>query len=393
VQEVDIMETLKDKTAIVGVGHTEYSRDSGRSEMSLAVEAIRNACVDAGLKPSEIDGIAKFTMDNNDVVHLAANLGIPALRFFAEAPWGGGGGPVGSVMLGAMAVATGMADCVVAFRAMNERSGRGTNRFGRAVVRKGAAGAAGYAEPYGLFSPAQQVALSARRHMHLYGTTSEQFGAIAVTCRAHAQSNPNAVMRGRPLTIEDHQNSRMIADPLRLHDCCLETDGGAAVIITSAERARDLKHQPVYIGAGAFGATDRNTQSMVRFLEAPRSETSVAARDLFARAGVNHRDIDVCFIYDHFTPLVLMAFEELGFCQRGEGGPFVSDGKLLWPNGSLPLNTSGGNLSEGYIHGMENTIEAVRQLRGHAINQVKDAQVALVTSGNAVPTTAMILHQ
>lgn len=387
------METLKDKAAIVGVGHTEYSRDSGRSEMNLAVEAIRNACADAGIKPQDIDGIAKFTMDNNDVVHLAANLGIPALRFFGEAPWGGGGGPVGSVLLGAMAVASGMADCVVAFRAMNERSGRGTNRFGRAVVRKGAAGAAGYTEPYGLFSPAQQVALSARRHMHLYGTKSEHFGAIAVACRMHAQNNPNAVMRGRPLTIDDHQNSRMIADPLRLHDCCLETDGGAAVIVMSAERARDLKNKPVFIGAGAFGATEHNTQSMVRFLELPRSETSVAAKDLFARAGVSHSDIDLCFLYDHFTPLVLMAFEELGFCKRGEGGPFVSDGKLLWPNGSLPLNTSGGNLSEGYIHGMQNTIEAVRQLRGIAINQVKDAEVALVTSGNAVPTTAMILHR
>ncbi len=387
------METLKDQAAIVGVGHTEYSRDSGRSEMSLAVEAIRNAIADAGLKPGDIDGITKYSMDNNDPVNLAANLGIPALRFFAEAPWGGGGGPVGSVLLGAMAVATGMANCVVAFRAMNERSGRGTNRFGRAVVREGAPGARGYSEPYGLFSPAQAVALSARRHMHLYGTKSEHFGAIAVACRTHAQTNPNAVMRGRPITIEDHQSSRMIADPLRLHDCCLETDGGAAVVVTSAQRARDLKQKPVYIMAGAFGATDRNTQTMVKFLEQPRSESTVIAQELFARAGIAHKDIDVCFIYDHFTPLVLMAFEELGFCKRGEGGPFVSDGKLLWPNGSLPFNTSGGNLSEGYIHGMQNTVEAVRQLRGQAVNQVNDAEIALIASGNAVPTTAMILHR
>jgi acetyl-CoA acetyltransferase len=386
------METLKDKAVIVGVGHTEYSRDSGRSEMSLAVEAIRSAVEDAGLKPSDIDGIAKFSMDNNDHAFLAANLGIPALRFFAEAPWGGGGGPCGSVLLGAMAVATGMADCVVAFRAMNERSGRGTGRFGLAAVRAGASGARGYMEPYGLFSPAQSVGLSARRHMHLYGTRSEHFGAIAVACRAHAQSNPNAVMRGRPLTIEEHQNSRMIADPLRLHDCCLETDGGAAVVITSAERARNLKHRPVYIGGGAFGATPRHTQSVVKFLD-PRTESTIVASDLFARAGVAHKDIDVCFIYDHFTPLVLMAFEELGFCPRGEGGPFVGDGKLLWPRGSLPFNTSGGNLSEGYLHGMQNTVEAVHQLRGDAINQVKDAEIAFVASGNAVPTTAMILHR
>jgi acetyl-CoA acetyltransferase len=229
--------------------------------------------------------------------------------------------------------------------------------------------------------------------MHLYGTKSEHFGAIAIACRIHAQTNPNAVMRGRPATLEDHQNSRMIADPLRLLDCCLETDGGAAVVITSAERARDLKHKPAYIMSGAIGATDSNTQTMVKIQEKPETESTVVAKALFARAGVAHKDIDVCYVYDHFTPLVLMAFEELGFCKRGEGGPFVSDGKLLWPNGSLPFNTSGGNLSEGYIHGMQNTVEAVRQLRGQAINQVKDAEIALVASGNAVPTTAMILHR
>lgn len=387
------METLKDKAAIVGIGHTEYSKDSGRSEISLAVEAMRNAIADAGLKPSDIDGIAKYSMDNNDPIDIAANLGIPALRFFAEAPYGGGGGPVGSVLLGAMAVATGMANAVIAFRAMNERSGRGTPRFGQASGRKAVSGASAYHEPFGLFSPAQMVALAARRHMHLYGTKSEHFGAIAVACRTHAQTNPNAVMRGRPITIEDHQNSRMIADPLHLLDCCLETDGGAAVVITSAERARDLNHKPAFIMAGAFGAGEWNSQRVVKNVEKPETESTVIAKVLFARAGVTHKDIDVCYVYDHFTPLVLMAIEELGFCKRGEGGPFVSDGKLLWPHGSLPLNTSGGNLSEGYIHGMENTVEAVRQLRGQAINQVKDAEVAFVASGNGVPTTAMILHR
>lgn len=387
------METLKDKAAIVGIGHTEYSKDSGRSEMSLAVEAIRNAIADAGLKPADIDGIGKYSMDNNDPVEIAANLGIPALRFFGEVPYGGGGGPVGSIMLGAMAVATGMANSVVAFRAMNERSGRGTPRYGQAAVRKGTPGAGGYLEPFGLFSPAQMVALAARRHMHLYGTKSEHFGAIAVACRTHALNNPNAVMRGRPITIEDHQNSRMIADPLHLLDCCLETDGGAAVVITTAEQAKDLKHRPAYIMGGAFGAGEWNAQRVVKNVEKPETESTVVGKALFARAGITHTDIDVCFLYDHFTPLVLMAFEELGFCKRGEGGPFVSDGKLLYPNGSLPFNTSGGNLSEGYIHGMENTVEAVRQLRGQAINQVKDAEIAFVASGNGVPNTAMILHR
>lgn len=387
------MENLKDKAAIVGIGHTEYSKDSGRSEMSLAVESIGAAIRDAGLKPADIDGIAKFSMDNNDPVDIAANLGIPALRFYGEAPYGGGGGPVGSILLGAMAVATGMANCVIAFRAMNERSGRGTPRFGRAAVRKGVAGVNAFLQPFGLFTPAQMVGLAARRHMHLYGTKSEHFGAIAVACRTHAQSNPNAVMRDRPITLEDHQNSRIIADPLHLLDCCLETDGGAAVIITTPDRAKDCKHQPTYIMGGAFGAGEWNTQSVVKNVEKSETESTVTGKALFARAGISHSDVDVCFVYDHFTPLVLMAIEELGFCKRGEGGDFVSDGKLLWPNGGLPLNTSGGNLSEGYIHGMENVVEAVRQLRGDAINQVDGAEVAFVSSGNAVPTTAMLLHR
>ena len=387
------MESLKDKAAIVGIGHTEYSKDSGRSEMSLAVESIGAAIRDAGLRPADVDGIAKFSMDNNDPVDIAANLGIPALRFYGEAPYGGGGGPVGSILLGAMAVATGMANCVIAFRAMNERSGRGTPRFGRAAVRRGVAGVNAFLQPFGLFTPAQMVGLAARRHMHLYGTKSEDFGAIAVACRTHAQTNPNAVMRDRPITLEDHQNSRIIADPLHLLDCCLETDGGAAVIITTPDRAKDCKHAPTYIMGGAFGAGEWNTQSVVKNVEKSETESTVTGKALFARAGISHSDVDVCFVYDHFTPLVLMAIEELGFCKRGEGGDFVSDGKLLWPNGGLPLNTSGGNLSEGYIHGMENVVEAVRQLRGDAINQVPGAEVAFVSSGNAVPTTAMLLHR
>lgn len=386
-------EAFQDKACIVGVGETEYSKDSGRSEMSLAVECIHKAITDAGLTPREIDGIAKFGLDNNDIVAIASNLGIPELRFFAETPYGGGGGPVGTVLLAAMAVATGMAHCVVSFRAMNERSGQGTPRFGQARVGNAAPGVMGYLAPFGLFSPAQMVALAARRHMHLYGTQREQFGAIALACRRHAQHNPNALMYGKPLSMADYLSARMIAEPVCLYDCCLETDGGAAVIIASAERARDLRQPPVYLRAGAFGAGAWNAQSVVKNMEAPETESTVVARQLFARAEVTPNDIDVCFLYDHFTPLVLMAFEELGFCRRGEGGLFVSDGKLEWPGGSLPLNTSGGNLSEGYIHGMQNTIEAVRQLRGVARCQVQGAQIALVASGNGVPTTAMILRK
>ena len=386
------MESLCDQTCIVGIGHTEYSKDSGRSELTLACEAIGAAIEDAGLKPSDIDGITKYTMDNNDAVDIARNLAIPELRFFSEVAYGGGGGPLGSVLLAAMAVATGQAKAVVAFRAMNERSGRGTARFGQASSAAGAAGASSYMSPYGLFSPAQMVAMAARRHMHLYGTRSEDFAEIALTCRHHANLNPDAIMHGREMTLDDHQNSRMISTPLRLFDCCLETDGGAAIIVTSAERAQDLRKPPVYIASGGLGGGSWNNRFMVRDLESPESEATVIGKRIFADAGISHADIDVLFIYDHFTPLVLMAPEEYGFCQRGEGRDFVAKGRLRWPDGALPLNTSGGNLSEGYIHGMQNTIEAVRQLRDVARCQVPDANYAFVSAGNAVPTSAMILR-
>ncbi len=386
------MSLLRDKTAIVGIGHTEYSRDSGRSELTLACEAIGAAIADAGLTPADIDGITKYTMDNNDPIDIARNLGIPELRFAGEVNYGGGGGPVGTILMAAMAVATGQAKAVVAFRAMNERSGRGTPRFGQASAAEGASGLHSYQAPYGLFSPAQMVALAARRHMHLYGTESRHFGEIAVTCRHHANLNPNAMMYGRPMTIDDHQNSRMIASPLHLLDCCLETDGGAALVITTADRARDLKHPPTYISGIGFGAGHWNHRSIVKDMDSVHSESTVIAKHVFRDAGITHQDIDVLFIYDHFTPLVLMAIEDYGFCKRGEGKDFVSNGRLRWPDGELPMNTSGGNLSEGYMHGMQNTIEAVRQLRGVARCQVKNARHAFVSAGNAVPTSAMILR-
>lgn len=387
------MNSISDRACIVGVGHTEYSRDSGRSELKLACEAIQAAMRDAGLGPGDVDGIAKYTMDNNDPMEIARCLGLPGLRFFGEVAYGGGGGPVGTVMLAAMAVATGQAKAVIAFRAMNERSGRGTPRFGQAMVADTAAGPMSYLAPFGLFSPAQMVAMAARRHMHLYGTQSHHFGAIAVACRHHANLNPNAMMHGRPMTLDDHQASRMIADPLRLLDCCLETDGGAAVIVTTPERARALRQKPVFIAAGGLGGGGWNNRFMVRDIDAPATECTVAGQRLFADAGITHDDIDVLFLYDHFTPMVLMQLEEYGFCGRGEGKDFIGDGsRFLWPHGDLPLNTSGGNLSEGYLHGMQNIIEAVRQLRGTARAQVKGARHAFVTAGNAVPTSAMILR-
>ncbi len=215
----------------------------------------------------------------------------------------------------------------------------------------------------------------ARRRMHEYGTTSRQFGAVAVACRKHANMNPMALMYGRTLTIEDHQSSRMIYHPFRLYDCCLETDGGAAIVITSAERAGDSRHRPAYIMAAV--------QSLSPQLENRWSVTETATRRsagrLFEMAGVTPRDIDVAQIYDHFSAMVIFTLEDLGLCKRGEGGPFVEEGGIEI-GGELPVNTAGGHLSEAYVHAVNHIIEGVRQIRGVSTAQVPDAELALVDS-------------
>ncbi|MEE9199483.1 MAG: hypothetical protein V3U26_06770 [Dehalococcoidia bacterium] len=236
------MSSIKDRCAIVGIGETEYSRDSGRSELALAVEASSKAIEDAGLKPQDIDGIVRFAVDPTPEEEVMASLGITELTFYDELGYAGSAG-AGLVAHAVMAIVCGMARNVLLYRAMNGRSGR---RYGAgAVTGRRGQGQSAFWEPFGLLVPGQMLAMYARRHMHEYGTTSRQFGAVAVACRKHANMNPRAVMYGRPLTIDDHQNSRMIYDPFRLFDCCLETDGGAAIVITSAERARDLRHPPV----------------------------------------------------------------------------------------------------------------------------------------------------
>lgn len=377
------MDSIKDKCAIVGIGETEYSKESGRSELSLAMEACSRAIEDAGLKPEEIDGMVRFAVDPTSEEELIASLGIPELTFYDELGYTGTASG-GLVAHAAMAISCGMATNVLLYRAMNGRSGR---RYGAgAVTGRRGQGQSAFMEPFGLLVPGQQLAMYARRHMHEYGTTSSQFGAVAVACRKHANLNPRAIMYGRPLTIEDHQNSRMIYDPFHLYDCCLETDGGAAILITSAERARDLRHPPAYIMAA--------TQSLVPpILETGSVSQTVAVRTaprLFQMAGITPGDIDVVQIYDHFTALVVFALEDYGFCSKGEGGPFVEGGRIEI-GGELPVNTAGGHLSEAYVHAVNHIIEGVRQVRGTATAQVSGAEHVLVDTGEGVG--ALILRR
>ncbi|WP_319435654.1 lipid-transfer protein [Mycobacterium sp. RTGN5] len=377
--------------AIAGIGQTEFSKESGRSELQLACEAVKAAIDDAGLKPSDVDGLVTFTVDENEEIAVARNLGIPNLTFFTRVPHGGGAA-AGTIMQAAMAVATGMADVVVCYRAFNERSGF---RFGGGSGRTSAGlplWLAPYA-PFGLNTPAAWVALHAQRYMSTYGVTNADFGTISVVDRAHAARNPNAWFYERPITLEDHQNSRWVVEPvLRLLDCCQESDGGVALVVTSAERARDLRQPPAVITAAAQGAA-YDGEAMTSYYRDDITglpEMGVVARKLWRDSGLKPADIQTAFLYDHFTPFVFAQLEELGFCGRGEAKHFATIDNLSL-GGTLPINTNGGLLGEAYIHGMNGIIEGVRQVRGTSSNQVSDVEHVLVTSGTGVPTSALIL--
>lgn len=383
---------LSGKAAIVGIGATEFSKESGRSELQLSVEATRAALNDAGLTPADVDGLTTFTMDTSAEIALARELGLGDLRFFSRINYGGGAA-CATIQQAAMAVATGVADVVVAYRGFNERSGQ---RFGQVqpwaaqqVNTNGIDNAWTY--PLGLSTPAATVAMQARRYMHDYGVTSADFGAVAVADRRHAATNPAAFFYQKPITLEDHQASRMIADPLHLLDCCQESDGAVAIVVTSPERARDLPNPPVNIAAAAQGsAADQYVMTSYYRDEIGIPEMGVVAKDLWRQSGLTAADIDTAVLYDHFTPYVLMQLEELGFCGRGEAKDFVRDGAIEL-GGRLPVNTHGGQLGEAYLHGMNGIAEGVRQVRGTSVNQVADAAHVLVTAGTGVPTSGLVL--
>ncbi|WP_455353060.1 lipid-transfer protein [Streptomyces sp. SYSU K217416] len=378
-------DTLGGRAAIAGIGATAFSKESGRSELALAVEAVQAALADAGLGPADVDGMVTFTMDTSPEITVAQAAGIGELSFFSRVHYGGGAA-CATVQQAALAVASGVAEVVVCYRAFNERSGR---RFGSGVQHRepSAEGAAlGWSLPFGLLTPASWVAMAAQRYLHTYNLAPEVFGHVAVTGRRHAARNPAAYFYERPITLADHAASRWIAEPLRLLDCCQETDGGQAIVVTSVERARDLPHPPAVILAAAQGA-GRGQEQMTSFYRddlAGLPETGVVARRLWRTSGLTPSDIDVGILYDHFTPFVLMQLEEFGFCGRGEGAAFVAED-------ALPLNTHGGQLGEAYLHGMNGIAEAVRQLRGTSVNQIPGAARTLVTAGAGVPTSGLIL--
>ncbi|WP_299329550.1 acetyl-CoA acetyltransferase [Parasphingopyxis sp.] len=383
-----------DTPMIVGIGQSEYTKwndPAHDSELGLACTAIMAAAADAGIDVTHIDGITSFGEDANEPPLIQAALGIEELRMSAMLWSGGGGGSCGAVDLAAMAVKSGQAHYVVAMRSLAQGH---AGRFGQYDPNWRHAS---FIHPFGLFAAPQLLALAVRRHMHEYGTTAEQMGAFAIACRTHAQRNPAAIMRSRPMDMASYLASRMIADPFRLFDCCLETNGACAVIVTSWERARDLPGVAVPILSSVHGSSDGWSSGPLGSFNMPlESFASVGAAQLsealYGKAGLSPSDIDVAQIYDNFTGVAMMAMEDFGLCERGGSGPFCASGAIAWPNGEIPVNTHGGNLSEAYAHGLNHVVEGVRQMRGTSTCQVENAALCLVTGGpGPAPTSALIL--
>jgi len=382
-----VADLIKDKTAVVGIGQTAYGKGLPDSELSLACQAIAAALDDAGIAPCEVDGLASFNMENDREVDVARNVGLGDITFFSQVGYGGGAG-CGVVGHAATAVATGQCDVAVAWRARKraDKSSRPWAQTGGRIANNWQ-----WTRPFGIIRPVDEIALLTRRYMHEYGGTRDHLANVALAFRKHANRNPMATMGHKTLTRDEYMNARWISEPLCLFDNCLETDGALAVVITSAERARDGRHPPAYIHSYAQGLPPQHQTMTNYFNDDPlRGPAWTAAKRLWSNADVTPADVKVAQLYDAFSPLIPLSLEGYGFCARGEGGPFTDDGNIEWPDGRLPVNTSGGGMSEAYVHGFNLVLEGVRQIRGTSTCQVEGADVSLVTSGEGVPTSAIL---
>lgn len=385
-----IARELRDRAAIVGVGYTEYSKNSGVTTLTLALRAISAALDDAGLEIHDLDGVACHRIgDSADPAQVAQALGLADVRLVSDV-FGGGSSCIAPLDTAATAVSTGAARCVVVWRALNSRSGL---RLAGAATNPALSGDGQYWMPYLHVTAPQQFAMFARMYMHRYGVTAEDLGAVAIAQREYAEHNPRAMMRD-PLTLEQYLASRWIAEPLRLFDCCLETDAAVALVLTDTERARDLRNVPVTVSATVVGGG--NQLSSNHHVDLTTTAVEPMATRLFAQAGIGPAEVDVAELYDAFTPLVLLQLERYGLCAPGHAAGLVGDGGTR-RDGAIPTNTHGGHLSEGYVHGLNHVAEAVQQLRWTCgERQVAGAEVALSTAQpgvNSGLTGAVILRR
>ncbi len=378
---------LKDAAAIVGIAQSRFSKHLEPSEKALAAEVIVAALDDAGIAPAEVDGFASYTMETNDEVEIARNIGAGDVTFFSRVGYGGGAGPacVGHL---AMAIATGQCRVGVAWRARKRGSG-GRPWAGAAQAPANAT----WTRPYGLLRPVDEIAMLTRRYMHETGATRDHLANVALAVRGMANRNPHAVMYEKPLSRAEYMAARWISEPLCLYDNCLETDGALACVLVPAARATDCRQPPVYLHAFGQGLPSQS-QTMVNYWcdDPLRGPSWTCAAQLYRHSDFQPGDIDVAQLYDAFTPLIPLSLEGYGFCGRGEGAAFTEGGALEL-GGRLPINTSGGGLSEAYVHGFNLILEGVRQMRGTSTSQVSGAKSCLVTAGEGVPTSALLLRR
>jgi len=394
IAEVGEVPQWRDKFAIVGIGETDYSRESGMSTWALGIQAAKLALDDAGLSVKDIDGIIEG-QHGPSAEELITTWDLRHLRYQGKAGMGGGAGNVHMIQDAIMAIISGMASCIICTFALNGSSETRASKGGaRAAVRL-QGGSFNYQDdnwlkPYGVMGPPQWYGPLCRRYMHEYGLTSRQLGAIAVTCRKHACLNEKAKRR-TPITIEDHQNSPMVVDPFRRLDFSVETDGGCAFIVTSVERAKNLKQPPVYV-MGIGEGHPQHPNSLITRNELAWGH-KWAAPKAYKMAGVTPDDIDFAEIYEGLTYVALIQLPSLGFCKPEDAGPFCEEGNIEL-GGKIPVNTHGGLLSQAHIWGMNHICEAVKQLRGMADAQVKDAEIGMVTgAGDFGDGTVVILRR
>jgi acetyl-CoA acetyltransferase len=382
--------TLRGRVAVVGIGETDYYRHgaSPDPEFKLALKAILAACNDAGLDPRDIDGFSSYSDDRSEASRLAAALGTRRLRT-ATMQWGGGGGGCCAAVANAVAsIVAGLADCVVVFRALAQGQ---YGRFGQTAGIDTISGEKAYLMPYGVLAPPQRFAMQVRRYMHEHGVRQEALRAIALASYHHAQANPRAVMHGKPLGPVKYDASRWIVEPFHLYDCCMENDGAAAIVLVPEERAREFRHKPVYVLGAAVGSGHRAGAIPHNSPLYASAGFETVAPDLYRMAGVGPSDVGVVQSYENFTGGVVMALAEHGFFKPDEANDFLALENLVAPSGRLPLNTSGGNLAECYMHGFELVLEAVRQVRGVSTNQVQRNDVAMVIGGPMVTPASNLL--
>ena len=382
---------LRGKIAVVGVGETTYYKhgQSPDPEFVLVLKAILAACDDAGINPKEIDGFCSYSNDRNDPPRLANALGLSELRYSNMQWTSGGGGAAAAVQNAAGAITAGSANVVVAYRGLAQGQ---FGRFGRSGGSRPVSGGAAYTLPYGMMSAAQMYAMRTTRFMYEHGVGRNAMRSIAMACYHHAQNNPRAVMNGRTLDAETYDASRWISEPYRLFDCCLENDGAAAMIITRSDHAMDLAKAPAMVLAAQQSGGHRSGATVENATDYVTSSFKPAVKYLYEQAGVTPQDVDVVQSYENFTGGVVMSLIEHGFCTYENVDQVLTFDNLRADGGNLPLNTSGGNLAECYMHGLGLQIEAVRQVRGESCNQVPDVKVALANAGPMVAVASTAIY-